>query len=67
MGPMEIHIIEDNPADAKLVSEALREASASNHFTVIPTGEEALAFLKDPQTNRLDLIFMDLNLPRNRD
>ena len=63
MKPLEILLIEDNPADAKLTAEALLCASASSHITIIPTGEEAMAFLRDPHTTLIDLIFMDLHLP----
>jgi chemotaxis family two-component system response regulator Rcp1 len=63
MGTTEILIVEDNPADAKLAAEALREASVSTHVTIKPAREEAMAFLRDPLAPRNDLIFMDLHLP----
>ena len=60
---LEILLIEDNPADAMMATEAIRDVSASNHVTIKSTAEEAMAFLRDPQPTRTDLIFMDLHLP----
>ena len=65
--PLEILLIEDNPADADLIREtiALREKPLNLH--VMKTGEEALHFLSrsGPFQNALrpDLILLDLNLP----
>ena len=65
--PLEILLIEDNPADADLIREtiALREKPLNLH--VLKTGEEALHFLSrsGPFQNALrpDLILLDLNLP----
>jgi CheY-like chemotaxis protein len=66
--PIEILLVEDNPADVRLTIEALRDARVSNHLTVAPDGVEALALLRStPSRSKAgpyDLILMDLNLPR---
>jgi len=66
--PIEILLIEDNPADVRLTREALKDARVWNQVHVAPDGVEALAFLrregKYEQAPRPDLILLDLNLPR---
>ncbi len=66
--PIEIFLIEDNPGDARLTVEALREAKVHNRLSWVTDGAEALAFLqregKHANAPRPDLILLDLNLPR---
>src|SRR3569833_2633549 len=62
--PIEILLVEDNPADVRLTQEALREGKVKNNLSVARDGEEALAFLRRDNTPRPDLILLDLNLPR---
>ena len=66
--PIEILLVEDNPGDARLAKEALKEAKVNNHLSVAKDGEEALEFLhrrgKHLEAPRPDLILLDLNLPR---
>jgi chemotaxis family two-component system response regulator Rcp1 len=66
--PIEILLVEDNPGDARLAWEAIREAKVSNNLRWVSDGVEALAFLrregKYEETLRPDLILLDLNLPR---
>jgi two-component system, chemotaxis family, response regulator Rcp1 len=66
--PIEILLIEDNPADVRLTREALKDASVWNQVHVAPDGVEALAFLrregKYVHMPRPDLILLDLNLPK---
>lgn len=65
--PVEILLVEDNPGDIRLVSEALKEGPVENHFQYVMNGEEALEFLfkkgkhKDAVTP--DLVILDLNIP----
>jgi chemotaxis family two-component system response regulator Rcp1 len=64
--PIEILVVEDNPAEARLLQEALREAAVPTHLHLLATGEDALAFLRHEGPHaavRPDLIVMDLNLP----
>jgi CheY-like chemotaxis protein len=64
----EILVVEDNPGDARLLQEALREGTIRNQMNVLEDGEEALQYLhqlgKFSKAPRPDLIFLDLNLPR---
>ncbi len=66
--PIEILLVEDNPGDARLAVEALREAKVGNRLSVVPDGVEAVAFLRREgrygQAPRPDLILLDLNLPK---
>ena len=66
--PIEILLVEDNPADARLTQEALKESKVRNNLVVLGDGEQALAYLrregKYANARRPDLILLDLNLPR---
>jgi chemotaxis family two-component system response regulator Rcp1 len=61
--------LEDNEADVFLTHTVLRDAKITNTISVVvPSGEEALAYLrregKYADATRPDIIFLDLNLPR---
>lgn len=66
--PIEILLVEDNPGDARLTQEALREGKIRNNLHHVKDGVEALAFLKREgayvKVPTPDLILLDLNLPR---
>lgn len=66
--PIEILLAEDNPADVRLVREALREHKLLLNLSVVENGEDAMAFLhrQPPFGNaaRPDLVMLDLNIPR---
>lgn len=66
--PIEILLVEDNPADVRLTQEALREGKVRNNLHVARDGVEALEFLrrqgKFAGAPRPDLVLLDLNLPR---
>jgi chemotaxis family two-component system response regulator Rcp1 len=68
MNPIEILLVEDNPADVRLTQEALLEEKLVNNLNVVNDGVEALAFLrkegKFADAVRPDLILLDLNLPK---
>src|SRR5947207_3115424 len=65
---IEILLVEDNPGDARLAWEAIREARVCNNLRWVADGVEALAYLrregKFAEVQRPDLILLDLNLPR---
>lgn len=67
-GSIEILLVEDNPADVRLVREALRHSDSPYALNVAPDGVEALAYLRGEGTyaDRVppDLVLLDLNLPR---
>ncbi|MDO8663177.1 MAG: response regulator [Candidatus Omnitrophota bacterium] len=65
---VEILLVEDNPADVRLTTEALKEEKFCNNLHVVNDGVEAMAFLrkegKFAKAVRPDLILLDLNLPK---
>jgi CheY-like chemotaxis protein len=66
--PVEILLVEDNPGDARLTIEAMREAKVHNRMHVVEDGIEAMEFLRRQgrygDAPRPDLILLDLNLPK---
>jgi len=64
-----IHIllVEDNPGDARLILEALKETQTRSRLSHVVNGVEAIEFLHraggHAQAARPDLILLDLNLP----
>jgi two-component system, chemotaxis family, response regulator Rcp1 len=67
MTEAKILLVEDNPADARLVKEALRESSWPHQLMIARDGLEALAMLRreGPHASlpQPDLVLLDLNLP----
>ena len=65
--PLRILLIEDNPADVYLIREALKENNVECTLHVAADGKDALEMLNRglPGGARLDLIILDLNLPRH--
>lgn len=66
--PVNILLVEDNPGDARLATEALRESKVSNTLYWAKDGEEAMAFLRQEGEHagkpRPDIVLLDLNLPK---
>ena len=66
--PVEILLVEDNPGDARLARESLKDSKIRNSLSHVKDGVEALAFLRQQgdyaAAPRPDLILLDLNLPR---
>lgn len=64
----QVLLVEDNPADLNLASEALEQSRCPNHVCTVMDGEEALAFLqrlgKYAGQPVPDLVLLDLSLPR---
>ncbi len=65
---VKILLVEDNPGDARLTIEAMREAKVHNQMHVVEDGVEAMQFLRRQgrygDAPRPDLILLDLNLPK---
>lgn len=65
---IEILLVEDNPGDARLTREALKEGKIKNNLHVVTDGAAALDFLRREGSHAgapvPDLILLDLNLPR---
>lgn len=65
---IEVLLVEDNPGDVRLITEALKDAKIHIHISVAPDGVEALALLRGEGKHSTavlpDLILLDLNLPK---
>lgn len=59
-----ILLVEDDHVDAMTVRRALKEINAADNLHVAGNGEEALAFLREPQREKPGFILLDLNMPR---
>lgn len=68
MRPINILLVEDNPADIDLTREGLKESKLLIKLSVVMDGVAALDFIhqRDPyqQMPHPDVILLDLNLPR---
>ncbi len=66
--PIEILLVEDNPADARLTREAFKEGKVANNLNVVEDGVKAMSYLRQEGdyagSIRPDIILLDLNLPR---
>jgi DNA-binding response OmpR family regulator len=66
--PLRITLVEDNPADVRLVKEALRHHGLSFELRLLNDGEEALAYahrlFHGVETQWPDVLLLDLNLPK---
>jgi two-component system, chemotaxis family, response regulator Rcp1 len=66
--PIDILLVEDNPADERLTREALKEGKVYSNLHWAKDGVEAMAFLrregKYAAAPRPEIILLDLNLPR---
>lgn len=65
---MRLLVGEDNPGDAKLITEALRGNPEPVSVDVVPDGDHVLRYLRREggyaQTERPDLLLLDLYLPK---
>jgi chemotaxis family two-component system response regulator Rcp1 len=65
---MEILLIDDNPADVRMVRDGLKEALPAARLSVAIDGVEAIRFLRreghHSRSPRPDLIILDLRLPK---
>ena len=69
--PVEILLVEDNPADVQLALHAFKRQNLANHIYVVRDGEEALEFLFPPGSENgraakdgPRVILLDLKLPK---
>lgn len=66
--PCQILLAEDNPADVRLVREALREHEVHCDLRVISDGEEVVSFIEgldqDLKYPCPDLLLLDMHLPK---
>jgi CheY-like chemotaxis protein len=63
-----ILLVEDNPADARLINEVFKDTNVNNKLHVVKDGVEAMDFLNKANeyidAPQPDIILLDLNLPR---
>jgi CheY-like chemotaxis protein len=66
--PIDVLLVEDDPADELITREAFQDNKIGNTLYVVRDGQEALDFLfrrgKYADAVRPDLILLDLNLPK---
>jgi CheY-like chemotaxis protein len=68
LSDLSVLLVEDNPADIRLMKEALRDRRFGNRLSVVTDGEQALDFLfrrgKFVDAPQPALVLLDLNLPK---
>jgi chemotaxis family two-component system response regulator Rcp1 len=66
--PVEILLVDDNPADVALTQEAFQEGKLVNNLSVVNDGVDAMDFLRKrgqyASVPTPDIILLDLNMPR---
>jgi CheY-like chemotaxis protein len=66
--PPEILLVEDNPGDIRLITEALNNGGPRERTSIVRDGQDAIEFLhrhgRHAAAPRPDLVLLDLNLPR---
>jgi chemotaxis family two-component system response regulator Rcp1 len=66
--PIQVLLVEDNPADVRLTQEVLKEGRIFTHLNVVNDGVEAMECLRRQgdyaEMPEQDLVLLDLNLPR---
>lgn len=65
--PLEVLLVEDNPADIRLFQEVIYEEKLPHHVSIAVNGEDALDYLfqkgQYAGATRPDVVLLDLNLP----
>jgi len=66
--PIRIMLVEDDPADQKLIRKSMANQKIANEMLVVDSGEEALDYLlaskaDDGEHPAPELILLDLNMP----
>lgn len=66
--PINILLVEDNPADIRLTKEVFKDGRIRNTLNVVMDGEEAMEYLRKSgkynEAETPDLVLLDLNLPK---
>ena len=58
-----ILLVEDDQVDVMTVKRALKEIHVTNQIVNLENGEEALKYLRDPDSVKPCIILLDLNMP----
>lgn len=68
LNSIDILVVEDNPGDARLITEVLNDNKVYSSLYIVNDGVEAMRFLKNEGKYKTvpkpDLIILDLNLPK---
>ena len=68
MTPIEVLLVEDNPADVRLTREAFKETKTKSNLSVVGDGMAAMEFLhrigRYSGAPMPDVVLLDLNLPK---
>ena len=66
LGTADVLVVEDDPGDVLLTTDALEDCHLGLSLHVVGDGEEAMRFLRAPASRqpRPALVLLDLNLPR---
>lgn len=65
--PVRVLVVEDNPSDAFLATELIKETGIPTDITIVEDGEMAISALEKAVEGRLGLpglILLDINLPK---
>lgn len=66
--PINILLVEDNPADIRLTQEVFKEGRIRNILNIVMDGEEAIMYMRKMgqygNAETPDLVLLDLNLPK---
>jgi CheY-like chemotaxis protein len=61
---LDLLLVDDDDADALMVSEALAESEHAYNLHTVTDGARGVEYLHDPAHGLPDLIILDLNMPR---
>ncbi len=66
--PVVMLLVEDDPADQKLIKKSMLDQKIDNELIIVETGEDALEYLAHSKSAEAgyptpDLILLDLNMP----
>jgi CheY-like chemotaxis protein len=61
--PVKVTLAEDDREDQQLFQDALDKTGTNAELTVVNNGQELVNSLKDPEQEKPDIIFIDINMP----
>lgn len=64
--PMKILLVEDNPGDARLIEEMVKEVEEATHFEMVHVESLGEALSRLNENSSFDSILLDLGLPDSK-